>query len=135
MLAVVHDEQQSLAGQRLCHGVDQRGVALWREPERRRDRCRSRRRIIDRRELDNPYAIGKLGRELGPQLEREPGLADPPGAAEGHQRAWRRTLSATSASRCSRPTNELSCCGRLPTNRSAARKTGNSVRRPSATTW
>ena len=46
-----------------------------------------------------------------------------------------RTSSATSATRSSRPTNELSCWGRLPVKRSTLRSTGNSDRSPSATTW
>ena len=46
-----------------------------------------------------------------------------------------RTSSATSSTTASRPTSELSCCGRLPANVSTPRSTGNSAGSPSATTW
>ena len=46
-----------------------------------------------------------------------------------------RTSSATSATTFSRPTSELSCCGRLPVKESTLRSTGNSVGSPSTTTW
>ena len=42
-----------------------------------------------------------------------------------------RTSSATSSTTSSRPTSELSCCGRLPAKVSTLRSTGNSVGSPS----
>ena len=44
-------------------------------------RRRDRGRVADRRELDHPHAVGELAGHLGPDLEGEPGLADPADAA------------------------------------------------------
>ena len=66
------DEQQPLTGERLGHGVDQRGVALRRDAQRRRDGGGHRVPITDRRELDHPDAVREIAGELGTHLERQP---------------------------------------------------------------
>ncbi len=85
MLAVVDDQQQPPAGERLGNGVDQRGVALRGDAERGRDGRGHRRGLAHGRELDHPHSVGKLARELGAHLDREPGLADSADTAQGDQ--------------------------------------------------
>ena len=54
-------------------------------PEHGRDRGRDRRRVADRRQLDHPHAVGELAGDLGADLERQPGLADPADAGQRDQ--------------------------------------------------
>ena len=75
------------AAQRLGDRVDERGVALGCDAQHRRDRGRHRRRVADRRQLDQPHAVGELADHLGTDLEGEPRLAHAADAGQRDERA------------------------------------------------
>ncbi len=85
MLAIVDDQQQPPPSERVGDGVDQRGVALRGDAQRGRDGRGHRGRLADRRQLDHPHSVGKLARELGTDLDRQPGLADTADSAQCDQ--------------------------------------------------
>ena len=113
VLAVVDHQQEQPTSERIGDRVDERRLALWRDAERGRDGRGNGGRVADRRQLDDPHAIGELTGHLGPDLEGQPCLADPADAAQRDQPS-RGTSSATSVTAFSLPTSELSCWGRFP---------------------
>ena len=138
VLAVVDHQQQPPAGERLGHRVDQRRAALGRDA---RAPSRSRRA---RRPGRRPRPARPATRRRGtrrPTRRRPPapaGSCRPRRRRSASPAGRSRTSSATSATSSSRPTSELSCCGRLPRSRSTLRSTGNSAgvrrRRPGTPT-
>ena len=85
VLAVVEDQQHGPVAQVRDERVDDRQAALLPDAERRRDRLRHEARIRDRRELDEPRAVGEAVEHVGRELERQPRLADAPGAEQRQQ--------------------------------------------------
>ena len=87
VLAVVDHQKEPPTSECIGNGVDQGRVALWRDAQHGRDRSGHRSRVADRRELDHPHAVRELAGDLGPDLERQPRLADASDAGERDQPA------------------------------------------------
>ena len=85
MLAVVEEQQHSPAGQGLGDGVEERHVALRRDAHHRGDRRRYGGAVPDGGQLDDPYAVRELARQLGAHLEGQPSLPDSADTAHRHQ--------------------------------------------------
>ena len=85
MLAVVDDEQHPPSGDRVCDGVDQRHVALRRDPQHRREGRGHGARVTDSGQLDDPNPVVELLGELGTDLNRQAGLADTTDAGQRDQ--------------------------------------------------
>ena len=62
-----------------------RQAGLGRHAQRRGDHVGQGRRITNRRQLDQPHPIGELAHQLGRDLHRQAGLADPAHPGERHQ--------------------------------------------------
>ena len=77
----------------------------------------------------NQTPSGIFVQHVGRDLQREPRLAEAAHPDERQQRASCRAARATSASSRSRPTNEVTCCGRLFGVASSERSAGKSCRR------
>ena len=78
VLAVVQHHQQPPARQRVARCCRSRvRPACGVIPSAVGHRVRHRRRVADRGQLDQPHAVGELGDQLGRDLDREAGLADP----------------------------------------------------------
>ena len=60
MLAIVEDEQQSPVVDEFDQCVGHRAPRFFLDAKRRRDRLRHQSRVGNRRELDEPHAIGIL---------------------------------------------------------------------------
>jgi hypothetical protein len=89
VLAVVHHEQQLPPGERVGHGLDQRGVAPWGDAENGRDGGRHGLRVAQRREIDQPDAVREVGAQpVGEDLiHRHPAAQAPqPVLAERSER-------------------------------------------------
>ena len=85
VLAVVDHDEQASARQRVDDALGHRPARSGRDPEDRRHGVGHGRGIADRRQLDHPDAVGELVGQLGGDLHREPGLADPARTGEGHE--------------------------------------------------
>ena len=75
VLAVVEDQQRPLVGEVLAEGGDRPARRVVLEPECGEHGLRDELGILDRRELDEPHAIGVLAGALPPGPEGELGLA------------------------------------------------------------
>ena len=85
VLAVVEDQQELPILDMLKQCVRDPAPRLLLDPERRRHRLRHQPRIRERRELDEPYAIGKVVQHLGAHLQRDPCLAQSADARHRHE--------------------------------------------------
>ncbi len=83
MLAVVEDQQQLAVAHELDDRLDDGTTGVFHDAEHRRDSLRHEPRVGDRRELDEPDAIGKLVEHVSSDLQRQPRLAE---AAHSEQR-------------------------------------------------
>ena len=83
VLTGVEDQQHPPWPQRLGQRLGQRPVRLLPDPERGRDPPRDQGRVLGVGQLDQPGAVGEAGDDLAGEPEREPGLADAAGSAQG----------------------------------------------------
>ena len=81
--------------------------------ERGRDDAEHRVGLAGRRELRHPRAVAELGNHVGRDLQREAGLADAADAGQRHESVLGDALCRRGSSSASRPTNVVSCDGRL----------------------
>ena len=86
------------------------------------------------RELAQPRTVRNRGQHLRRDLHRQPGLADPPSARQGHQAPLIQRLRERPPAPRSRPTNDVNCNGRFAGNASSERNGGNSPADPDART-
>ena len=85
MLAVVQHEQERAIAQRVEHDVP--GRSLWALPDTKdgRDRLRHQVGHRQRRQIDQPHAVGKYLHEVRRQSYRQPCLANPSRAGQRQQ--------------------------------------------------
>jgi hypothetical protein len=82
------------------------------DAEHRGHRLRHHPRIRERRELDEPHAIRKVVQHIGPCLQRDPRLPKTADARDRHEPILVEP-SLHLGNSLSRPTNDVSCCGKL----------------------
>jgi hypothetical protein len=86
LLEVVEQEQEALVAQDRLQSLDQRRVTRLAHGERLDDGGSHQHRIADRGERNDRDTIGEVICHRGCRTQREPGLADAAGTAQGHQR-------------------------------------------------
>ena len=137
VLAVVEHDQQPPAGQRLGDAVGHRRRPAWGvTPSAVATASATARGVAHRRQLDQPHAVGELGRQLGGDL-------DAPGGSCRRRR--RRSASpaggpaparASASTSASRPTKLVDCTGQVPGHGvDGPQRRELRSRRPSARTW
>jgi hypothetical protein len=103
LLAVVEDQQCLARFQMRAQRVRERFSRLLAHGEHLCRFMRDERRIADRREIEEPDAVGVRIEHVGGDLQREPRLAEPAHAEEGEQPAalqqLRRSLRARARAR------------------------------------
>ena len=85
VLAVVDHQQHALVFQLLRHRLQQRPARLFAHAQHLRGLGRHERAVAQRREVDEPDAVGKLAGHLGRHLQAQPRLAQPAHAQQGDQ--------------------------------------------------
>ena len=85
LLAVVHDEQHLLVGQRVDHPRADGPAGSLVQPQCARDLAEDQPGVLDRGQVDEDDAVGEARRRLAGHREGEPGLADARRAGEGEQ--------------------------------------------------
>ena len=114
VLAVVEHEEQVPHLEELDDALDQRQSGTLLTPERIGDHLSHQRVVVGGGELAHPRAVGEPRRELGRDLQRQTRLADAAGARERDEPGVRRARPRAPTTSSSRPTNDVSCDGRLP---------------------
>ena len=77
VFAIVEDQQQSPVLREFHQRLDDRMPGFFLHAEDKSNRLRHEPRIGERRQLDEPDAIGKIVQDLGRELLRQTRLADP----------------------------------------------------------
>ena len=85
VLAVVQGQQQLPRPQRVAERLEQRAPGLFGDPDDRRYARDHQVGLLQVSQLDEPDPVGKLRRGQGQEPQREPGLPDAPGAAQGQR--------------------------------------------------
>ena len=85
VLAVVEDDQEPAADERLGDAVRHAEAGLGGDAQRGRDRIGHGRGIADRSQLHQPDPVRELVRQGGGDLKCEAGLADATDAGQGHE--------------------------------------------------
>ncbi len=89
VLAVVQYQQQLLRPYHCGHPLDGMRTGGERQSQCARNGRGDQRRIRQRRQLGQPYAIGELGQQLARGFYAEPRLADAPGTGQRYEPAAR----------------------------------------------
>jgi hypothetical protein len=87
VLAVVEDDQGPPAGERLRHRVGERSALALADAQGRGDGLGEQVGRVERRQLDQPDAVGEAVGQAGDELERQPRLAAAGGTDQGQQPA------------------------------------------------
>ena len=85
VLAVVEDQQGTAVLEVRAHRLQQRPIGLLAHAEHLRRLADDQGRVADRRQVEEPDAVGKVVDLLRRDLQREAGLAQPAHAEQGQQ--------------------------------------------------
>jgi hypothetical protein len=85
VLAVVQGQQQAPRPQRVGERLEQRAPGLLADPHDRRDARDHQLGLLQVSQFHEPDPVGKLLFGQGQEAQREPGLADAPGPAQGQR--------------------------------------------------
>ena len=93
VLAVVEDQQGAAVPEVRAHRLQQRPIGLFAHAEHLRRLADDQRRVADRRQVEEPHAVGKVVDLLRRDLQRQARLAQPAHADQGQQARCRRAGS------------------------------------------
>ena len=85
VLAIVQGQHQLPRPQRVAERLEQRAPGLFADPDDRRYAGDHQVGLLQVSQLHPPDPGGKLARGQGQESQREPGLADAPGTAQGQR--------------------------------------------------
>ena len=134
LLEVVEDEQEPLVAQPVRERFGDRAGRPLRDAEGAGDPRCDEHRVADRLERDEEDPSGKSSAARAASWSDSLVLPVPPGPVSVSSRVSARKRAASSSS-ASRPMKVVSCVGRLFGRASSVRRAGNSLGRPSASTW
>ena len=77
LLAVVQDQQRAAIPEVRAHRLQQRPIGLFAHAEHLRRLADDQRRVADRRQVEEPHAVGKVVDLLRRDLQRQARLAQP----------------------------------------------------------
>ncbi len=85
MLAVIQHEQELTIAQRVEQGVADRSLRALSDTKGGRDRLRHQIGHRERRQIDQPHAVGEFVHEVTREPHRQPRFSNAPGARQRQQ--------------------------------------------------
>ena len=85
VLAVIQNEQELTIAQIFEKGVANRSLRALSDTDGGRDRLRHQIGVRERRQINQPHAVGELVHEIPREPHRQPRFSNPPGARHRQQ--------------------------------------------------